>query len=576
MGAQDVLGRVGLPMPIAELAARRWDAVVVGGGHNGLTAAAYLARAGRSVLVLEARAQLGGAATLQRPFADPDYLISPCAYLVGLLHPLVVSELELRRHGFDLALLDPSLWCPFPDGSSVAVWADTERTAAAIGELAPADVPGYLAYEALFERILRALRTGARDTWVGAAPDRAELAELLAGDPEALEVLLERSIADVVESHVADERLRALLHGQGVIGTWAGPRDPGTAGVHAMHAMGTLAGGRWGYVRGGTGRVSFALADAAAEPRARLATRGGGGAIEAGGGGGGAGGGGSGGVWVGRAAAAASPGAVPATGVEVAAIEPGVGVRLAGGELVRAAAVVSNADPKRTTALCVADVPDGWRARVSDWRSTSPVLKINCALRRLPRFAAAPEPDLPHRAMVTVTSGIDATQEAFERARAGEPAPSWAEVYFPSRYDRSVAPPGRHVMSVFAQYVPYALATGDWDGRRAEIADAALAEVARFAPDVLDCIVEREVLGPPDVAARTGLTGGHIFQGDCLPDQMWERRFGPRTPVPGLYLCGAATHPGGSVIGVNGRNAAAAVLADAVPADTPAPAVPLP
>lgn len=533
MGAQDVLGRVGLPMPIAELAARRWDAVVVGGGHNGLTAAAYLARAGRSVLVLEARAQLGGAATLQRPFADPDYLISPCAYLVGLLHPLVVSELELRRHGFDLALLDPSLWCPFPDGSSVAVWADTERTAAAIGELAPADVPGYLAYEALFERIRRALRTGARDTWVGAAPDRAELAELLAGDPEALEVLLERSIADVVESHVADERLRALLHGQGVIGTWAGPRDPGTAGVHAMHAMGTLAGGRWGYVRGGTGRVSFALADAAAEH-----------------------------------------GAVLATGVEVAAIEPGVGVRLAGGELVRAAAVVSNADPKRTTALCVADVPDGWRARVSDWRSTSPVLKINCALRRLPRFAAAPEPDLPHRAMVTVTSGIDATQEAFERARAGEPAPSWAEVYFPSRYDRSVAPPGRHVMSVFAQYVPYALATGDWDGRRAEIADAALAEVARFAPDVLDCIVEREVLGPPDVAARTGLTGGHIFQGDCLPDQMWERRFGPRTPVPGLYLCGAATHPGGSVIGVNGRNAAAAVLADAVPADTPAPRSP--
>ena len=535
MGAQDVLGRVGLPMPIAELAARRWDAVVVGGGHNGLTAAAYLARAGRSVLVLEARAQLGGAATLQRPFADPDYLISPCAYLVGLLHPLVVSELELRRHGFDLALLDPSLWCPFPDGSSVAVWADTERTAAAIGELAPADVPGYLAYEALFERIRRALRTGARDTWVGAAPDRAELAELLAGDPEALEVLLERSIADVVESHVADERLRALLHGQGVIGTWAGPRDPGTAGVHAMHAMGTRAGGRGGSVRGGPGRVSFAVADAAAAHGAGLAT-----------------------------------------GVEVAAIEPGVGVRLAGGELVRAAAVVSNADPKRTTALCVADVPDGWRARVSDWRSTSPVLKINCALRRLPRFTAAPEPDLPHRAMVTVTSGIDATQEAFERARAGEPAPSWAEVYFPSRYDRSVAPPGRHVMSVFAQYVPYALATGDWDGRRAEIADAALAEVARFAPDVLDCIVEREVLGPPDVAARTGLTGGHIFQGDCLPDQMWERRFGPRTPVPGLYLCGAATHPGGSVIGVNGRNAAAAVLADAVPADTPAPAVPLP
>jgi phytoene dehydrogenase-like protein len=519
--AQSTLGRVGLPMPVAELAARHWDVVVVGGGHNGLTAAAYLARAGRSVLVLEARPQLGGAATLQRPFADPGYLISPCAYLVGLLHPLVVSELRLRRHGFDVVLLDPSLWCPFPDGSSVAVWSDPDRTAAGIAALSPSDLPGYLAYEALFERIRRALRTGPRDTWVGDAPDRSELAELLDGDPEAQEVLLERPIADVVESYVVDGRLRALLHGQGVIGTWAGPRDPGTAGVHALHAMGTLADGRWGYVRGGTGRVSFAIADAAA-----------------------------------------GHGAVLATGIEVGAIEPGVGVRLAGGELVRAAVVVSNADPKRSTGLCAADVPPAWRDRVAGWRSTSPVLKINCALRRLPRFTAAPDSDLPHRAMVTITSGIDATQAAFEQARAGQPAPSWAEVYFPSAYDRSVAPAGGHVMSVFAQYVPYTLATGTWDGRRGEIADAALAEVARFAPDVEDCIVEREVLGPPDVEARTGLTGGHIFQGDCLPDQMWNRRFGPRTPVPGLYLCGAATHPGGSVIGVNGRNAAMAVLAD--------------
>lgn len=520
MTVQEVMGRVGLPMPAAELAARRWDVVVVGGGHNGLTAAAYLARAGRSVLVLEAREQLGGAATLQRPFRDDRYLISPCAYVVGLLHPLVVEELALRRHGFDVVLLDPSLWCPFSDGTSVGLFADGARTTAQIAALSPSDVEGYLAYDALFERLRVALRTGPRDTWVGASPDRAELAELFADDPEGLDVLLHRSIADVVEEHVRDERLRALLHGQGVIGTWAGPRDPGTAGVHAMHAMGTLNHGRWGYVRGGTGRVSFALADAAIEL-----------------------------------------GAVLACGVEVTAIEPGEGVRLAGGELIRAATVVSNADPKRTAALCT-EAPDAWRERVGQWRSSSPVVKINCALSRLPRFPAAGGTDLPYRAMVTVTSGIDATQAAFARAVAGHPAPSWAEVYFPSYYDASVAPPGGHVMSVFAQYVPYALAEGSWDTRRDEIADAALAEVARFAPDVADCIVHREVLGPPDVEARIGLTGGHIFQGDCLPDQMWERRFAPRTDVAGLYLCGAATHPGGSVIGVNGRNAAMAVLAD--------------
>ncbi len=519
MSVGDVLGRVGLPAPVAELVARRWDVVVVGGGHNGLTAAAYLARAGRSVLVLEAREQLGGAATLVRPFGDPAYLISPCAYVVGLLHPLVVEELELARRGFALTMIDPSLWCPFEDGSAVAVWSDPHRTEAEIAAIAPRDVAGYRKYEALFERIRVALRTGTRDTWVGESPDRAELAEQLGGDAEALEVLLHRSIADVVEEHVADERIRALLHGQGVIGTWAGPRDPGTAAVHAMHAMGTLADGRWGYVRGGTGQVSFALADAALEH-----------------------------------------GAVLATGVEVASIEPGEGVRLAGGELVQAATVVSNADPKRTLALCAGEVPSGWRERVAAWRSTSPVVKINCALERLPRFAAAPESRLPHRAMVTITKGIDATQAAFERACAGEPAPSWAEVYFPSVYDSSVAPAGRHVMSVFAQYVPYTLAEGTWDSRRGEIGEAALAEVARFAPDVVDCIEHFEVLGPPDVEERIGLTGGHIFQGDCLPDQMWEHRFPPRTPVPGLYLCGAATHPGGSVIGVNGRNAAMAVL----------------
>jgi phytoene dehydrogenase-like protein len=520
MTVQDVLGRVGMPMTAREMAARPWDVVVVGGGHNGLTAAAYLARAGRSVLVLEAREQLGGAATLARPFADERYLVSPCAYVVGLLHPLVVDELDLHRHGFDVTLMDPSLWCPFEDGTSVGLYADAERTAAQIAAISASDVEGYLAYEALFERIRTALRTGPRDAWVGASPDRSELAELLDGDPEALEILLHRSIADVVEEHVRDERLRAMLHGQGVIGTWAGPRDPGTAAVHAMHSMGTLADGRWGYVRGGTGRVSFAIADAAREH-----------------------------------------GAVLASGVAVAAIEPGIGVRIEGGELIRADTVVSNADPKRTTALCTSDVPAAWRERVDAWRSTSPVLKINCALSRLPRFtAAAAEPDLPHRAMVTITSDIDVTQKAFERAVDGHPAPSWAEVYFPSSYDRSVVPPDRHVMSVFAQYVPYDLAHGTWDTRRDEIADAALAEVARFAPDVRDCIVEREVLGPRDVEARIGLAGGHIFQGDCLPDQMWDRRFGPRTDVPGLYLCGAATHPGGSVIGVNGRNAAMAVL----------------
>jgi phytoene dehydrogenase-like protein len=517
------LGRVGLPAPIAELASRRWDVIVVGGGHNGLTAAAYLATSGKSVLVLERRDRLGGACTIEEPFPETGWRVSPCAYLVGLLHPTVVDELDLRRRGYQVEVVDPHLWCPFTDGTSIALWEDDDKSAAAIAELSPSDVDGYLRYSALFARIRRALRGGSRDVWVGDAPDRPQLEELLDHDQEAIDVLYEASIADVVERHVKDDRLRTALHGQGLIGTWAGPRDPGTAAIHLMHTSGTTCGqaGAWGYVRGGMGMISFLIADAALDA-----------------------------------------GATIAAGVPVAAILPGEGVVLEGGETIRARAIVSNADPRRTLALCGGDVPSDFRGRVDSWRTDSPVLKINCGLSRLPVFPQAASGIQPHRGMVTISTGVDDTQAAYEASRRGEPSPAWCELYFHTAYDPSVAPDGRHAMSVFAQFVPYTLAAGDWDSRREEIADLAISFIARFAPDVADCILHRQVLGPPDIEERVGLTGGHIFQGECLPDQMWDRRFAPRTPISGLYLCGAATHPGGSVIGINGRNAAMVVAAD--------------
>ena len=510
---------------VRDVAGRRWDVVVVGAGHNGLTCAAYLARAGLRVLVVEARERTGGACTLQHPFTDPGYTVSPCAYVVGLLHPRVVDELELERHGYRVHRIDPHLWCPFDDGTALTLWDSIERSRAEVAALAPSDVDGYTRYESLFRRIREALRAPEHDTWLGDAPDRERLAALLDHDAELVDILFDAPIADVVERHVGDERLRTALYGQGLIGTWAGPRDAGTAAIHAMHSMGTLhgTGGAWGFVQGGMGVISQALAAAAHEAGAEILT------------------------------------AMP-----VEAIEDGA-VRLAGGTRIAARAVVSNADPRSTLELCASRAADAFAARVRDWRMEGPVIKVNCALRRLPTFTAARDGVHPERAMITIARPLDGAQAAYERSRRGEPAPCWAELYVHSAYDPSVAPPGRHVLSVFAQYAPYRLAAGSWDERRDAVAATVIAEIARHAPDIEECIEERQVLAPPDIEAMVGLRGGHIFQGECLPDQMWRNRFAPRTAMPGVYMCGAATHPGGSVIAANGRNAARAVLADLLP-----------
>lgn len=521
-----VLGRVGLPAPLSELAARDWDAVVVGGGHNGLTAAAYLARAGQSVLVLERREQLGGACTLEQPFDDDRYLVSPCAYVVGLLDDLVVRELNLRAHGYRVFAADPNLWCPFPDGTSFASFIDDDATASHMrqNDFSESDIRGLLAYEGLYNQIRLALRHGRDgDAWLGSSPTRDRLEQALGGDAEMISVVFEESIAETLNRYVGDQRIKDALFGQGIIGAYAGPRDPGTASVKLMHHMGDLLGrgSIWGYVEGGMGRVSFAIAQAASDA-----------------------------------------GAVLAAGVPVARIIPGEGVELCTGESIRAAAVVCNADPKRALEMLeTSEIPQRFLQRLQDWRTRSPVVKLNAALSRMPSFDAAGTVE-PQRAMVTITPGLDAAADAFEACKRGEPQIGFAELYFQTAYDPTVAPPGRHTMSAFAQYAPYELAEGDWDSRRDEIAAAVLDAIAVHAPDVHDCVEYLDLLGPPDIEQRIGLTGGQIFQGEALPDQMWEHRLDHRTPIEGLYLCGAATHPAGSVIALNGRNAAMAVLED--------------
>lgn len=509
--------------PVASLVGRRWDAVIVGAGHNGLSCAAYLAQAGKSVLVLESRPRVGGACTLEATW--PGYRVSPGAYLLGLLHPLVIDELGLKARGLAWTLADAGMFVPFDDGSSIQLWDDDARCEAEILRFSPKDLAGWRAFGDVKRRLRDALRPdGPGDAWIGPSPSREEIETCLKGDEIARKVLFDWSMVQYVEHFLRDERLQLAYLGQGVIGTNASPHDPGTASIHFHHQSGRLGGvpGAWGYVKGGMGMVSFLLCDAALQA-----------------------------------------GAVVAADMPVSRIVPGVGVELAGGETIHADAVISNADP-RTTLNLLGDAADaGWRSRVEQIPMIGCTVKLNVALRELPSFSARPGTDeIHHRGQVNIPLGKAEWHESHRSARDGHLPPRlWAELYFQATHDPSIAPAGVQTMSVFAQYVPHTFAEGTWDDRRDEVQQVALASIGRFCPHLADAVIHVQTLGPPDIERKVGLWGGHIFQGECLPDHMWDRRLTPQTPMPGVYLCGAGTHPGGSVIGVNGRNAAMAVLA---------------
>jgi phytoene dehydrogenase-like protein len=388
-----------------------------------------------------------------------------------------------------------------------------------------------LAYEDMFDRLRLALRTGPEgDTWRGDSPTREQLSKRLGHDPELISVLFEESIADTLDRYVDDQRMKDAPYGQGVIGAWAGPRDPGTASIKLMHYQGDLLGQGplWGFVEGGMGQISFAIAQAARDLGATLAT-----------------------------------------GVPVAEILPGEGVRLEGGELIRAGVVVSNADPSPHPGP---GRPGGRAGRLPGAdRRLAAALAGGQAERR-----PAPAAHLPggRRGRVRGPPGHDRRDPrpgrrpgGLRRHRAGRAQHRLRRGLLPDRLRPVGGPAGPPRGQCVRPVRPYTLAEGNWDGRRDQIGRQILDAMAEFAPDLPDCVEDHEVLGPPDIEARIGLTGGHIFQGETMPDQMWEHRLTSRTPVPGLYLCGAATHPAGSVIALNGRNAAMAVLADDQRAD---------
>jgi phytoene dehydrogenase-like protein len=502
-----------------------YDAIILGAGHNGLVCAAYLAHAGQRVLVLDRRDRVGGAATTEE--IHPGFRASTAAYLVSLFQPKIVADLDLHRHGYEVMPKDPAYFAPFPDGRAFFMWRDMGRTQAEIANLSRRDAEQYPAYEAFLDRVAERFTP-----WLLRPPPRP--GQLFDGDPEMWRMVT-GSVKDLLDDWFESDKLKVALASDGVVGHGGGPRTPGTAYVLLHHQMGGVGGSRglWGFVRGGTGALSEAIA-----------------------------------------ASARTAGAEIKLNAEVAEIVvrdgAAVGVALASGDECRAPIVVSNATPKRTflELLDSALLPDDFRAEVERFKSHGYVFKVNLALDGVPEFTAAPGREIgsQHRGTVHICPDVDYMERAWDEAKYGRPASNpTLELTIPTAYDPSLAPPGKHVVSIFAQYAPYQLAEGDWDSQREAFADRVVDVLADYAPNVKSLVVGRKVYSPLDLERAFGLTGGHIFHGELSPDQLLGMRFRYETPIRGLYLCGSGTHPGGGVMGAPGHNAAHAILASRVP-----------
>ncbi len=520
------------------------DVVIIGGGHNGLACAAYLAKAGLDVLVLEKRGVVGGAAVTEEPW--PGYRVSSAAYVVSLMPPQVVRELDLKRFGYEVSIITPDYFVPFPDGTSLTLWGDAERDAAAIGRFSERDAAAYVAFDRYFDRAARLLKDllfvvppnmNLRDLpkWAATA---GRFRKWSGRDLHETVRLFTMSAADFLDEWFEDERVKGALATQAIIGAWCGPMTPGSAYVLMHHWIGEVNGhaGAWGWAKGGMGGISAAMARAAEAAGAEIRTD----------------------AEVDRVAINASGRAV--------------GVALADGSLVRAQRVVSCAHPVTTYLSLIGEerLPGDVVRDVRRYRTRSGSVKLNVALSELPAFPAWDQEGDLHKGLVAVSPSIEYLERAWDDAKYGRMSEHpYVEVVFPTAHEpEGLAPKGKHLMLAFSQYGPYELAEGSWDeGGRDDYAARVLKALGEFAPSLEPAVEHLEVLTPRDIEERFGLIGGNIMQGELTPDQLFSFRPIPghgdyRTPVAGMYLCGSGTHPGGGVMGVPGRNAASVILRD--------------
>jgi phytoene dehydrogenase-like protein len=529
----------------------RWDVIVIGGGHNGLVAAGLLAKRGRRVCVLERRHVVGGAAITETPWGT-DFKVTALSYVVSLLPRTVLDELELVRFGYKVYPQFP-YFAPRRDGRYLMMCDDPARRAAEIARFSARDADEIARWDAWLGRLGALL--GPMLTQVPPRLGSKRPSDLLAALRVAWRFrkldergvgdvtrLMTMSVADLLEERFESDAVRGVLSVSGVIGTWAGPRSPGTAYVMAHHKMGDVGDGlgdgktgSWGFPEGGMGGVTGAL----------------------------------------RAAAEAF-GATIRTGAEVARIKVvggcAAGVVLAGGDELDADAVIATIHPKITFLhhLDRGELPDDFVTAIERWKTRSGVVKLNLALDRLPEFACKPgfDPEV-HGGTIVLAESLDDLEHAFQDAASGDPARlPFADICIPSVFDPTLAPPGKHVMSMFTQWVPHGFAAAPHAAELAAHADRVIARLEELAPGFTSSILHRQIIGPHDMETTYGLIGGNIFHGELSASQLFHMRPAPgyadfATPIRGLYQASSATHGGGGVTGIPALQAVRRLMRDA-------------